>query len=504
MLHMPNDTALSPAEFADAMERHVIEGSDDWRKVIVGVQEESRFADIYAAYAHLYTPAQLAALGQARSTASDEASRDKLNRLWFEAADAVAAADVVQAAQDLTNERLAWRGTFDGEEVSVNALGAMIAAEPDFDRREALYELLCEADEQFAERDVDLAARSQDLRAKVFGLDGEVAIANGRMGIDVQRFSEQINDVSARTATSYAAQAERLFPQLLGREVERPSRAHAAYMRSLHGWDEVFTRERMVEVCNLTVKELGFDLDEIPTILPDLEDRPEKDPRACVIPVKVPDEVYLVVRPTGGLTDYQAFLHEAGHALHFGLTSAELSFEHRAVSPDNALTEIYSYVVERITHEPLWHQRHFGLSREDAERVVAETTFIDASLFRRYGAKLAYELEFWADPRDSRNPQRYADRLSDATLMTYPTSQYASDMDPGLYAADYLRAWRTSEQVIAWLRREHGEEWFCSPAAGEFLRELFVQGSVPSNEDVSRQIGASPDDFDDLVEHLSA
>ena len=77
-------------------------------------------------------------------------------------------------------------------------------------------------------------------------------------------------------------------------------------------------------------------------------------------------------------------------------------------------------------------------------------------------------------------------------------------MDPGLYAADYLRAWRTSEQVLAWLRREHGEDWFCSGAAADFLRELFVQGSLPSNEEVSRQIGSSPDDFDDLAEHLSA
>ena len=275
-------------------------------------------------------------------------------------------------------------------------------------------------------------------------------------------------------------------------------------MRSLHAWDHVYTSGRMAEVCNRTVLELGFDLDAIPTILPDLEDRPEKDPRACVIPVRVPDEVYLVVRPTGGITDYQAFLHEAGHALHFGLTSADLPFEHRCITPDNALTEIYSYVVERITHEPLWHQRHFGLSRADAERIVAETRFIDASLFRRYGAKLAYELEFWADPRDPRNPQRYADRLSAATRMHYPTSQYASDMDAGLYAADYLRAWRTSEQVLAWLRREHGEEWFCSGAAADFLRDLFVQGSAPTNEDVSRQIGSSPDDFDDLIAHLSA
>ena len=411
-------TVLSPDEFAREMERHFIDSSDDWRKVIVGLQDESRFAEIYQQYAHLYTREQLDALAEARDSAPDPVQRDRMVRLWFEAADALASADVVQAAQDLMNERLAWRVEYDGEQKSINALGAMIAAEPDFDRREEVYALLCQADEEFAERDVELGARSQELRSAVFGLDGEVAIANARMGIDVPRFSKQVREVADRTAAAYEAQASELFPQLLGRDVERPSRAHAAYMRSLHGWDDVYTRERMAEVCERTVAELGFDLQAIPTILPDLEDRPEKDPRACVIPVRVPEEVHLVVRPTGGLTDYQAFLHEAGHALHFGLTSTELPFEHRYVSPDNALTEIYSYVVERITHEPLWHERHFGLSREEAERVCNETRFIDASLFRRYGAKLAYELEFWADPRSPRNPERYAQLLGEQTRMT--------------------------------------------------------------------------------------
>lgn len=496
-------TVLSPEDFAAAMERHYVDGAEDARQVTVGLQDKSRFADIYAEYAHLYTHEQLTALGEARAAASGDRA-ERLNRLWFEAADAVAAGDVVQAAQDLMNERLAWRGQLAGEQVSINGLGAMIAAEPDFERREQIFALICEADEQFAERDVELAARSQELRSEVFGLEGEQAIAEARMGIDAARFSTQVTEVADRTADAYAAQAARLFPALLGQPVDAPSRAHASYVRSLHPWDTVFTRERMAEICERTVAELGFPLDRIPTIIPDLEDRPDKDPRACVIPVRVPEEVHLIVRPTGGITDYQAFLHEAGHALHFGLTSDQLPFEHRYVSPDNALTEIYSYVVERITHEPLWHERHFGLSREDAEQVCAQSRFVDASLFRRYGAKLAYELEFWADPRDARNPEHYRARLSEATLMSYPTSQYVSDMDAGLYAADYLRAWRTSAQVIEWLRREHGEEWFCSGDAAPFLRELFVQGSLPTNEEVSRQIGSSPDDFDDLARHLSA
>lgn len=499
-------TLLDPAEFARELERHYVESADDTRKVIVGLQTESRVAEIYAKYAHLYSSAQLDAIATARDDARDAATRERLHRLWFETADAVAAGAVVQEAQDLTNERLAWRAELDGEQLSLNALVARVSADPHFDVRERIYDLICDGDAQFAERDVDLAARSQQLRSDVYGMPGgEVQIAEARMGIDLTRFNEQVQDVAQRTADRYSEQADRWFPELVERDgATNPSRAHAAYIRSQHAWDHVYTRERMVEVCERTVAELGFPLADIPTILPDLEDRPDKDPRACVIPVEVPQQVHLVVRPTGGITDYQAFLHEAGHALHFGLTDDQLPFEHRFVSPDNALTEIYSYVVERITHEPLWHQRHFGLSREDAETVVAQSAFVDASLFRRYAAKLEYELGFWRAPKDPDQPERYRALLERATRMTYSSKQYASDMDPGLYVADYLRAWRTSAQVIEWLRREFGEEWFCAGGAASFLRELFVQGTRPSNEDVSRQIGSSPDDFDDLVARLSA
>ncbi len=500
---MSEMTMLSPDEFARAMEQHYIEASDDARKVIVGLQEQSRDAEIYARYAHLYTEDQLAVLAQARDAATSPDEQESLRRLWFDAADAVAARDLVQAAQDLTNDRLAWRASWDGESRSINDLDARLAAEPDFERREAIYSLICDADESFRERDLDFAVRSSEIRSNIFGLDGEVAIAGARTGIDVPAFSEQIQQVAHATADNYSMRATAAFERLLGASTTTPSRGHAAWMRAVHPFDHIYTSERMLDVCNATLAELGFPLEHIPTIIPDVEDRPQKDPRACVVPTRVPDEVHLVVRPTGGLSDYQAFLHEAGHALHYGLADASLPFTMRYTAPDNALTEIYSYVVERITHIPEWHMRHFGLSEEQARDVCSLTGFVDHSLFRRYGAKLAYEIEFWANPADPRNPDRYAMLLSRATNMRYPTSSFLSDMDPGLYAADYLRAWRTSEQVIDWLTREYGNEWFCNGAAAAFLRELFRQGTAPTNEDVLAQLGIKPDNFTALTRALT-
>src|SRR5581483_9756943 len=116
--------------------------------------------------------------------------------------------------------------------------------------------------------------------------------------------------------------------------------------------------------CLETPKAIGFDLAADPNITPDLRHRPQRSPRACVIASDPPRVVHLITRAQGGLHDYQAFLHDAGHALHYGGCAPELPYTFRRLSRDHALTEIYSYICEAISREPGWHARYFGLSDE--------------------------------------------------------------------------------------------------------------------------------------------
>ena len=84
-------------------------------------------------------------------------------------------------------------------------------------------------------------------------------------------------------------------------------------------------------------------------IRPDLEDRPQKSPRACVIASDPPRVVHLITRAQGGLHDYEAFLHEAGHALHYAGCDPALPLAFRRLSRDHALTEIYSFLLDSIS-----------------------------------------------------------------------------------------------------------------------------------------------------------
>jgi hypothetical protein len=208
----------------------------------------------------------------------------------------------------------------------------------------------------------------------------------------------------------------------------------------------------------------------------------------------------------GRAFDYEAFLHEAGHALHYASCDPRLPWTFRAISRDHALTEIYSYILDSIAGEPGWHAAYFGLSDEQAVENARAAAFLDALLYRRYTAKLRYELGFWsafAEEQGS-SPRDYAALLTEATGLRYDERGHLADMDAGFYSADYLRAWIRSAQLRAYLRREVGEDWWRSTGTGEILRGLFAEGTRPSTEDIAGRLGFDPLDTAPLVAELTA
>jgi hypothetical protein len=287
--------------------------------------------------------------------------------------------------------------------------------------------------------------------------------------------------------------------------VPTPSSYHVAFLRRLSPLESTYTKDRAVEVCMDTIKRLGFDLEHDPNIKLDLDDRPQKSPRACVIPSDPPAVVHLITRAQGGLHDYQAFLHEAGHALHYGGVDPNLPYTFRNLSRDHALTEIYSYIFEAITREPEWHTHYFGLSDEQAAENAEATTFLEALLFRRYAAKLDFELGFWSRfGDDGGTPAGYSELLTEATGVVYRSDAYLADMDAGFYSADYLRAWIRSAQLRDYLVREIGDDWWRNAETGERLRALFLEGTRPSSEEVAARLGYQPLDTAPLLRELGA
>jgi len=246
--------------------------------------------------------------------------------------------------------------------------------------------------------------------------------------------------------------------------------------------DRGFPAERLLASFEATVSGLGIELDNQPGVHVDAEERPTKSPRAFCAPVRVPDEVHLVIAPIGGRDDYAALMHEGGHTEHYANVDASLGFEFRHLG-DNAVTESFAFLFEHLTEDAEWLRA--VLRTDDAEEAIAHARASRLVLMRRYAAKIAYELELHAaDPDLATMPARYAELLGTATRVRWPEVAWASDVDAGFYVACYLRAWALAALWRRALRERFGERWFASPEAGEWLRGLWSQGQRLNAEEL--------------------
>jgi hypothetical protein len=502
---MSTTAVRSPAEFEDHLQRYLFERSEEGRAVRVGEKEVSEQAAIVARYSDLFSREQLRALREEEQRADAE-QQEWLYRLRKTCESGLVAAELAEKDDELENAILAARISYKGEDLPLRSALARLAILPDYGERDELGELQRTKSAEFNEQRLELLRAYEELEADLSQEPDVIARNEEEKQISLRELESVLVAASDEVESVFLAMRERWFERLLGPDRDDvPSSAHMGYVRRLSPLDSTYTKERATEVCLATLSALGFDLASDRNIRLDLDDRPQKSPRACVIASDPPKVVHLITRAQGGLHDYQAFMHEAGHALHYAGCDPTLPYTFRRISRDHALTEIYSYICEAITREPAWHAAHFGLSDEEAQANAEGTIFLEALLFRRYTAKLQFELGFWSDfDQAGLTSEEYSRRLTGATGIDYPRDGHLADMDPGFYSADYLRAWIRHAQLRSYLLAEVGEDWWRSPKTGEILRALFTEGTKPSSEEIAMRLGYQPYDTAPLIAELTA
>lgn len=272
--------------------------------------------------------------------------------------------------------------------------------------------------------------------------------------------------------------------------------------RLLYGepYRDRFPDGELVERLTAPVRAMGIDPTASGRIEFDLEDRPAKTPRAFCSSIRVPEEVKLVLRPYGGYDDYVTFLHELGHALHFGYVDPDLPMEFQRLG-DNGVTEGYAMTFDHLMHLAPFMRRVVGV--EDVESFLRFQAFRDLVMVRRYCAKLAYERSLHRDGPDPARAEEYVERLTAATGARAPARLWLEDVDPHFYCVRYLRAWMMAGVLHAGLRERFDEDWFENPRTGPFLLDLFALGQALPAEALARErLGVERLDFGPLTEMI--
>ena len=290
----------------------------------------------------------------------------------------------------------------------------------------------------------------------------------------------------------------------LGIKADEATRADALALFRASEFDEGFPAREMESVVRRQVGEMGIDATANGRVVFDLDEREGKRSRAFCAPVRVPQEVYLVLRPHGGQNDYTTMLHELGHALHFANADASLPFEFRWLG-DNSVTESYAMLFDHRLQDRAWLTRYATLPKNRVGEFLRMAGFVELHFLRRYSAKLLYEIAVYSGAAPwSALPELYVTRLGDATGFRYRAEDAFIDLDPRFYSARYLRAWQLQSALTGYLTETFNDDWHRNPGAGPWLTgELFSIGQRDTADEIAARLGA-PLSFDPIVAKIEA
>lgn len=320
-------------------------------------------------------------------------------------------------------------------------------------------------------------------------------------GIDFKGLCEQTRAFLDATTGVYAEVLDPDLREVVGVGLDEVRRSDLPRLFRAPALDGAFDGGRLIGSFTETMAGMGLDLEAQPNIILDTEQRPTKTPRAYCAPVRVPDEVYLVIPRVGGREDFSALFHEGGHAQHYGNVDSTLPFEFRHLG-DNSVTESFAFLLEHITGSPPWLRETAGA---DPEPIVRHGRAELLFFLRRYAAKLEYELALHSEGADlDAMSERYARELGSATQVPWTPVTWLEDVDEGFYVAAYLRAWALEVRWRAHLTERFGEAWWREPEAGEFLRGIWRHGQRLDAEELLGEVLGEELRFDALAADFTA
>jgi hypothetical protein len=459
--------------YRGSAEAFIAELTNAYYRHYAGIVDAYPIEAIYDRHAELF---RRDAVDRLRALSSDTAAgseeRRRLTMLLDFAVEGYIGQQTKELEAELARREAALALEIDGDMIGFRQSTVVQANEPDAQRRAEIEEQRLKAiDEALGPLYRELIGRQHD-RALALGFATYRDMCQECKGIDLAALQVQTDAFARATAEDYPKVLEPELRRTLGFGFRELRRSDLPRFFRASDQDAMFPARRLIDSLLETLRGLG--IADQPGVVLDVESRPNKSPRAFCAPVRVPEEVYLVIAPVGGRDDFGALFHEAGHTEHYAHVAPELPFEFRLLG-DNSITEAFAFLLEHLVEDPVWLERRLGVS--DPAEGIAYARANRLLYLRRYAGKLAYEMELHgADGSLDRFADRYATLLGQALQIEWPRETFLADVDSGFYCACYLRAWALETHLRAYLREHFGPAWFESAEAGELLRSLWREG----------------------------
>ncbi len=467
------------------------------RLVRVGLKDKAQSQQVYVKYKDLFGREVLDFLKLQIRKAHSSKAREIAERIYFTIASSFIGWETAGLSDDISTYFAKAKVIVNGESLAYYQLSPKIAKETIFEKRERYDDWRLRVIEKINPKQLKLLECEINLIKKL-GFGNYLDYFLEAKKVDYERFYKTVEKLERETDDLWLKVIGQVSREVLGRPFKKIGACHLIYLRSASMFDSFYPKDRLVATFLDLVKKLGLS-DLLARIEIDDKDRPAKNPRAVCYWPKPPSEIHLIIKPIGGEQDYEAMLHEGGHALHGAAVSEKLPYALKTLSRSGALTETLAYLFEDLAFEPFWLSTFLNVSAFSSEKIKWQATFVNLMMLRRYLGKFMYEYQMFSKNALSLGPVLYAKMLFETTGFVTSHVNWLSDMDRGFYSADYLRAWIAGAEIKDYLRRRFGTRWFLTGKAGKFLRGLFERGVTDDVEDVVSKLGYKPWDTSYLI-----
>src|SRR4051794_6164554 len=337
-----------------AAEAFVADHTREYHRHFAGLQDELGIEAVYARHEGLFTPAAVEELRSAvgKGPAAGDEARRRRYLLDFAVDGLLGRATRTQEAE-LAKREAELSLDVEGERIGFRESASEQANEPDGDRRERIETARLAAIEEYLNPLHAEALEIQHALSRELGWSSYNEMCTECKDIDLAALARETEAFSAATAAAYPGVVDGPLRRAVGVGLGAARRADLPRFFRCAEADERFPAASLVPALRDTLAGLGIALDAQANVLLDIERRPKKSPRAFCAPVRVPQEVHLVVPPMGGRDDYVALFHEAGHAEHYAHADAGLAFEFRVLG-DNSVTEGFAFLFDHLVEDPEW------------------------------------------------------------------------------------------------------------------------------------------------------
>jgi hypothetical protein len=478
--------------YREQADRFIAAINEEYYLHYAGLKDTLDLEPIYEQYADLTSLERANAIGAAVN------GYRRIRELWRFACQGYLGNLTREHAERAAQVEAELTATVDGEEIPYRMIRPTMANQPDREKRRRLEQARnALTEEHLLPIQLDAVAVEQE-GVRALGAPNYAEL-HRRLGFRLDELAKSARVFLDETEAMFEQAADPLFRARIGVGLAEAKRWDVGRLFRAPEWDPAFPADRMLPALEGTLADLGIDLYAQENVELDVEKREKKTPRAFCAPIEVPQRVMLVIQPIGGVDDWRALFHEAGHTEHYAHTNADLPVEDRRLG-DFAVTEGWAMLMEHLVQDAAWLNRRLDVPHPG--EFVAEGGTSLLYLVRRYCAKLLYEIELHEadDPVPLR--KRYVEILADALKIEPSETDYLGDVDAGFYVTEYVRAWAFEAQLKRFFREKFGSTWFARRDAGSLLRELWSEGQRLTADELLKELTSAEIELEGVAEYV--